>query len=105
MLAPENQKEILIVDRDVATLEPLRQQLKHAGFIVLAITDSAAAVVAVELSPPQLLIVDWNMPGLAPLELLECVRKARLLQQLRRVTPSGLLGEKQIVLRCIMCAH
>jgi DNA-binding response OmpR family regulator len=71
MLAAENQKQILIVDRDVATVEPLPQQLKHAGFVVLAITDGAAAVVAVELRPPQSLIVDWNMPGLAPLELLE----------------------------------
>jgi two-component system, OmpR family, phosphate regulon response regulator PhoB len=97
MLAAENQKQILIVDRDVATVEPLRQQLKHAGFVVLAITDGAAAVVAVELHPPQLLIVDWNMPGLAPLELLECVRKARLVRQLRLIILSDLSGEHEIV--------
>jgi two-component system phosphate regulon response regulator PhoB len=97
MLAAENQKQILIVDRDVATVEPLRLQLKHAGFVVLAITDGAAAVVAVELRPPQLLIVDWNMPGLAPLELLECVRKARLVRQLRLIILSQLSGEHEIV--------
>jgi two-component system, OmpR family, phosphate regulon response regulator PhoB len=97
MLAAENQKQILIVDRDVATVEPLRLQLKHAGFVVLAITDGAAAVVAVELRPPQLLIVDWNMPGLAPLELIECVRRARLVQQLRLIILSQLSGEHEIV--------
>ena len=97
MLAAENQKQILIVDRDVATVEPLRQQLKHAGFVVLAISDGAAAVVAVELRPPQLVIVDWNMPGLAPLELLECVRKARLVQSLRLIILSDLSGEHEIV--------
>jgi two-component system, OmpR family, phosphate regulon response regulator PhoB len=97
MLAAENQKQILIVDRDVATVEPLRLQLKHAGFVVLAITDGAAAAVAVELRPPQLLIVDWNMPGLVPLELLECVRKARLVQQLRLIILSRLSGEHEIV--------
>jgi two-component system phosphate regulon response regulator PhoB len=97
MLAAENQKQILIVDRDIATVEPLRQQLKHAGFVVLAISDGAAAVVAVELRPPQLLIVDWNMPGLAPLELLECVRKARLVQPLRLIILSALSGEHEIV--------
>jgi len=97
MLAAENQKQILIVDRDVATVEPLRLQLKHAGFVVLAITDGAAAVVAVELRPPQLLIVDWNMPGLAPRELIECVRKARLVQQLRLIILSQLSGEHEIV--------
>jgi two-component system phosphate regulon response regulator PhoB len=97
MLAAENQKQILIVDRDVVTVEPLHQQLKHAGFGVLALTDGAAALVAVEQHPPQLLIVDWNMPGLAPLELLECVRKARLLQQLRLIILSELSGEHEIV--------
>jgi two-component system phosphate regulon response regulator PhoB len=97
MLAAENQNQILIVDRDVATIEPLSQQLKHAGFAVLAITEGAAAVVAVELRPPQLVIVDWNMPGLAPLELLECVRKARLVRQLRLIILSDLSGEHEIV--------
>ncbi len=97
MLAAENQKQILIVDRDIATVEPLRQQLKHAGFVVLAISDGAAAVVAVELRAPQLVIVDWNMPGLAPLELLECVRKARLVQPLRLIILSALSGEHEIV--------
>jgi two-component system phosphate regulon response regulator PhoB len=97
MLAAENQNQILIVDRDVAAIEPLSQQLKHAGFAVLAITEGAAAVVAVELRPPQLLIVDWNMPGLAPLELLERVRRARLVQQLRLIILSALSGEQEIV--------
>jgi two-component system, OmpR family, phosphate regulon response regulator PhoB len=97
MLAAENQNQILIVDRDVATIEPLSQQLKHAGFAVLAITEGAAAVVAVELRPPQLVIVDWNMPGLTPLELLECVRKARLVRQLRLIILSALSDEHEIV--------
>jgi two-component system, OmpR family, phosphate regulon response regulator PhoB len=97
MLAAENQKQILIIDRDAASVEPLRQQLGHAGFVVLAITDGAAAILAVELHPPQLLIVDWNMPGLVPLELLACVRKARLVQPLRLIILSNLSGEHEIV--------
>jgi len=97
MLAAENQKQILIVDRDIATLEPLRQQLKDAGFAVLALSEGAAAILAVELRPPQLVIMDWNMPGLAPLELLECVRKARLVQPLRLIILSDLSAEHEIV--------
>jgi two-component system phosphate regulon response regulator PhoB len=97
MLAAENQKHILIVDRDVVTVEPLRQQLQQAGCVVLAITDAAAAVLALQERPPQLLIVDWNMPGLAPLELLECVRKTRLAQPLRLIILSDLSGEQEIV--------
>jgi two-component system, OmpR family, phosphate regulon response regulator PhoB len=97
MLAAENQNHILIVDRDVVTVEPLRQQLQQAGCVVLAITDAAAAVLALKERPPQLLIVDWNMSGLAPLELLECVRKTRLAQPLRLIILSDLSGEQEIV--------
>jgi hypothetical protein len=31
MLDAESQKRILIVDRDIAIVEPLREQLGHAG--------------------------------------------------------------------------
>ena len=46
MLATETNKQILIVDRDVAAVEPLRQKLSDVGFIVRVITDGSAAVIA-----------------------------------------------------------
>jgi len=97
MLASENQKHILIIDRDAVTVEPLRQQLQLAGFVVLAITDGAAAMMALRKRPPQVVIVDWNMPGLAPLELLECVRKTRITQPLSLIILSALSGEQEVV--------
>jgi two-component system, OmpR family, phosphate regulon response regulator PhoB len=97
MLAAENKKQILIVDRDIAAVEPLRQQLQHAGFVVLAITDGAAALIALEQRPPHLLIVDWNMAGVAPREIFESVLKARLLQPLRLIILSALSAEWDIV--------
>jgi DNA-binding response OmpR family regulator len=78
MLATETNKQILIVDRDVAAVEPLRQRLGEAGFIVRAITDGSAAIVAVAERPSHLVIIDWNMPGLAALEAIQGVRRARL---------------------------
>ena len=54
MLATETNKQILIVDRDVAAVEPLRQRLGEAGFVVRAITDGSAAIVAVAERPPHL---------------------------------------------------
>jgi two-component system, OmpR family, phosphate regulon response regulator PhoB len=97
MLAAENQKHILIVDRDIATVEPLREQLRHAGFIVLAITDGAAAADAIAQRPPRLIVVDWNMPGLAALELIERVRAARRLQPMRLIILSDLAAEHDVV--------
>jgi two-component system, OmpR family, phosphate regulon response regulator PhoB len=97
MLAAENQKQILIVDRDIAAVEPLRQQLQNVGFVVMTIGDGRVAVSAVEQRPPQLVIVDWNMPGFAPLELLECVRKARLVQPLNLIILSALSTEQEML--------
>ena len=97
MLAPDNKKQILIVDRDVATIEPLRQKLTDAGFVVRAITDSAAAVPAIAERPPHLVIVDWNMPGLAGLELINALRRTRAPRAVRLIILSALAGEQDIV--------
>jgi two-component system, OmpR family, phosphate regulon response regulator PhoB len=97
MLAAERQKQILIVDRDIATVEPLREQLRQAGFLVLAITDGPAAAAAIAQRPPQLIIVDWNMPGLAALELIDRVRVARRLQPMRLIILSDLTAEHDVV--------
>ena len=97
MVVDESQKQILIVDRDVATIEPLREQLKQFGFLVLAITDGAAAADVIAERPPQLIIVDWNMPGLAALQLIERVLAARRLQPMRLIILSDLTGEQDVV--------
>ncbi|HTV96580.1 MAG TPA: winged helix-turn-helix domain-containing protein [Steroidobacteraceae bacterium] len=96
MLAESN-KQILIVDRDVATVEPLRQKLSDVGFVVRAITDGAAAVAAVAERPPHLVIIDWNIPGLFALELIQGLRRARAPQGVRLIILSTLAGEQDVV--------
>jgi two-component system phosphate regulon response regulator PhoB len=97
MLATETNKQILIVDRDVAAVEPLRQRLGEAGFVVRAITDGAAALSAVAERPPHLVIIDWNMPGFAALEVIQGVRRARTPQAVRLIILSALSGEQDVV--------
>ena len=97
MLATETNKQILIVDRDVATVEPLRQKLGEAGFTVRAITDGSAAVTAVAERPPHLLIIDWNVPGFAALEVIQRLRNARAPQTVRLIILSELSGEEHVV--------
>jgi two-component system phosphate regulon response regulator PhoB len=96
MLSTESTKQVLIVDRDVATVEPLRQRLSDSGFIVRAITDGAAAVTAVAERPPHLVIIDWNMPGFAALELIQGVRRVRI-HQIRLIILSALAAEQDVV--------
>jgi two-component system, OmpR family, phosphate regulon response regulator PhoB len=97
MLAIETNKQILIIDRDVAAVEPLRQRLGEVGFIVRAITDGNAAISAVAERPPHLVIIDWNMPGLAALEVIQGVRRARTPQAIRLIILSALSGEQDVV--------
>ena len=97
MLASESNKQILIVDRDVASVEPLRQRLGEAGFVVRAITDGYAAIAAVAERPPHLVIIDWNMPGLAALEVIQGVRRARAPQAVRLIILSALSAEQDVV--------
>jgi two-component system phosphate regulon response regulator PhoB len=97
MLAAGLQKQILIVDRDVATVEPLRQKLSESGFVVRAITDGAAAIAAVKERPPHLVVIDWNIPGYGALELIQTVRDIRLPQAVRLIILSALSAEHDIV--------
>lgn len=97
MLATETPKQILIVDRDVATVEPLRQRLSEAGYVVRAITDGAAAAMAVAERPPHLVIIDWNVPGFMALDLIQGIRAARAPQAVRLIILSALAGEQDVV--------
>lgn len=97
MLATEPNKQILIVDRDVASIEPLRQRLGAAGFVARVIADGAAAIAAVAERPPHLVILDWNMPGFAALEVIQDVRRARAPQAVRLIILSALSDEHDVV--------
>jgi two-component system phosphate regulon response regulator PhoB len=97
MLATEAHKQILIVDRDVAAVEPLRQKLTDTGFAVRAIADGNAAVAAVADRPPHLVIVDWNMPSMVALELIQGARRASVPQPVRLIILSALSGEQDVV--------
>ncbi len=97
MFATRTNKQILIVDRDVAAVEPLRQRLGEIGFVVRAITEVAAALAAVAERPPHLVIIDWNMPGLAALEVIQGVRSARAPRAVRLIILSALVDEQDVV--------
>jgi two-component system phosphate regulon response regulator PhoB len=97
MIAHNNSKQILIVDRDVAAMEPLRHKLTEVGFDVRAIADGAAALRAMSECPPHLVILDVDMPGFAALELIQWLRRAPGLKVVRLIILSSLASEQEIV--------
>jgi two-component system phosphate regulon response regulator PhoB len=97
MPANDTHKQILIVDRDLAAVEPLRQKLSDAGFAARAIADGAAAVAAVVERPPHLVIIDWSTPGYAALELIANVRRVRVPHAIRMILLSASSSEHDVV--------
>src|ERR1700693_1446293 len=93
MHATEGQRQILIVDRDLAAVESLRQELSCVCFALRRHPDPPAAPAAIAGPPPHLVIVDWNMPGFTALDLIEGIRAARAPQSVRLIILSALAGE------------
>jgi two-component system phosphate regulon response regulator PhoB len=60
-------------------------------------TDGRAAVAAVSERPPHLIIIDWNVPGFAALELIQGVRRARSPHAMRLIILSALSDEQNVV--------
>ena len=97
MQATQGKKQVLIIDRDVAGIEPLRQRLSESGLIVRLVTDAAAALTSLAEQPPQLLMLDWDLPGVAAYEMIRNIREVRAPQVMRLIIVSALAGEERIV--------
>src|SRR5262245_47198018 len=55
---------VLIVEDDVQTREMFRQVLRFAGFWVIVASDGASALRIVELHPPDVIVLDLDLPTL-----------------------------------------
>lgn len=66
--------DLLIVDDDLALLEAMGEILTTYGHQVRVVTSGEAALDAIEVAPPDLIVTDVVMPGMSGLELWEAVR-------------------------------
>jgi CheY-like chemotaxis protein len=65
---------ILIVDDHEDTRRMLALLLRHSGYAAETVPDGPAALAAMEADRPCLVILDYNMPGMSGLEVLEVIR-------------------------------
>lgn len=68
---------ILIIEDDEAILSFLRRGLVHDGYVVDTATDGQSGLILARETPPDLVVLDWMLPGLDGLEVC------------RRLTQSG----------------
>jgi len=70
--------KILAIDDQKLVLIPLENRLKALGYEVLTATTAVAGIREFELSKPDLVIVDINMPGNSGIEVVKYIRNIRL---------------------------
>lgn len=66
---------VFVLDDDPAMVEAVMAVLGHDGFDVDGASDAAAALRAVLRNPPEVLVLDVNMPGLTGWEVCDILRR------------------------------
>ncbi len=66
---------VFVVDDDPAMVEAVLAVLSHDGFDADGTSDATAALRAVLRTPPDLLVLDVNMPGLTGWEVCDILRR------------------------------
>ena len=66
---------VLLVDDDYGTLEAVATYLEHYGALVDRVTTGHAALNYLGTTRPDVIVVDYTMPGMSGVELLERIRK------------------------------
>jgi len=97
MATADDIKRVLIVDREIAAAEAIRQTLSEGGFSVSTMTDSPAVLAAICQHPPDLVLIDWDMPGIAAQDLFQAIRRARTDRSVRLIILSTFASEQDVV--------
>ena len=67
---------VLVVDDDRKLLKMLHRTLTYEGFDVVTATDGHEALAQVKEHRPDVIVLDWLMPGMSGIEVMERLRDA-----------------------------
>ena len=67
-------QNILVVEDEPALQDTLRYNLERAGYQVKVIGDGIQALESARIDPPDLILMDINLPGMSGLEVLRKIR-------------------------------
>lgn len=68
-------KTVFIVDDDGLLRETLRRSLEQAGYNVRSFESASDALCELDTAPPDIVVSDYQMPGMDGLEFIESVRQ------------------------------
>lgn len=71
-------KRILVVEDEPAIREMLDYSLTKAGFRVEEVADAEQALLAIAANPPDLVLLDWMLPGMSGVDLARRLRREEI---------------------------
>lgn len=66
--------QVLIIDDDASTQQALGHNLRQAGHAVRGVADAESALVLIDEALPDLVLVEWDLPGQSGLSLIRRLR-------------------------------
>jgi DNA-binding NtrC family response regulator len=81
--------KILIVDDDADLLEILKDSFEPEGYIVRTAGDGESALKMIEHDPPDVVVLDFRMPGLNGLEVLKRIKRGNPVLPVIMITAYG----------------
>lgn len=90
-----NKNTILLVDDDVTIVNLLSDILSNTGFNILKAFDGPEALKHIQKSNPDLIILDWNMPGMNGLETLKAINKESATKEIPVIMLTGVMTDPE----------
>ena len=82
---------ILVVDDDVAIRDVLQILLAGEGYVVRRAQDGPTALISLSTTPPDLVTLDLNLPGVSGADVLRRIRQTVALKTIKVVIVSASL--------------
>jgi two-component system phosphate regulon response regulator PhoB len=85
--------EVLVVDDEPAIREMIQFSLERAGMSVRTAADSGETLALISESRPDIILMDWMMPGISGLELTRRLRKDTFTADIPIIMLTAKIGE------------
>ncbi len=74
-------KKVLVIDDEPFILMMIEDKLTRAGLEVVTSRESVGAIELIEREMPDLILLDWMLPEISGLEVLEYIRKEEMFSE------------------------
>jgi diguanylate cyclase (GGDEF)-like protein len=98
-------EEVLVVEDSLVVRASLRQQLQARGFVVMEAEDGAGALRAADDAPPDVILLDVELPGMDGYEVLDHLKASDRLRHIPVVFLTGRTDSGEMVRAMASGAH